>query len=191
MPNNEDTDISKNLKEKLLDLIDTIVLPNMSIYHKIALFLFPPANKLVLFDENEKMCIKEECKNIMKSYLNDISNQQGQTESSTSVSAYNSQIFMDFLQPQQLTINLEEKVNNEIRIYEGTNVTFHDDFDILQWWHLHQTQFPLFFSRARLLISEKRSLIGSNPVNVNQLMFLHSNVKENDIIKELEQETYF
>lgn len=50
-----DLELIKKLKEKLKLYINSIVEENISIYHKIALYLFPPANNLTQFDEIEKI----------------------------------------------------------------------------------------------------------------------------------------
>lgn len=69
LPENDDIDIIKKFKEILNDHISSVVIQNMTITHKIALFLFPPANKLVHFSEDERVLVKSECAKHLKSYL--------------------------------------------------------------------------------------------------------------------------
>lgn len=58
----DDLEFVKNFKEKLTSYLDNLVLTNLTIFHKIAHFLFPPLNQLIQFSEEEKLIIKDECK---------------------------------------------------------------------------------------------------------------------------------
>lgn len=62
--NNEDSIIVKDLKVKIKDFVDTIVLENITIYHKFALFLFLPTNRSSYFNVHKKNIISE-CKEKM------------------------------------------------------------------------------------------------------------------------------
>lgn len=195
----EDLLIIKNVKAKLSGYLDTVVMANLTIHHKIALFLFPPANKLFHFNKNEKQCIKSECKRIMESYIVDESVIEEQRCSNSDI-----QMFFDFVL-QDDNINAGDKIDSEIHMYESVKVMLHDDFNILQWWEQHKNEFPLLyktsckilaapatsassertFFNARNLISDKRCSIASNDTSINQTMFLHSNIDKNDLQKEL------
>lgn len=193
----ESTDIPiiKTFKENLIKHIDSVIISNLKMFHKIALFLFPPFNKLIIFSPEEKENIKYECKNIMESYKEfGESNVGNQSEMCTEMSNEYIDLFSDFL-PNTLN-RPEDQINFEISSYENENVQFHDNFDVLKWWDMHKNQYPLLyktsckilatpassassertFSVARNLINEKRSNISYNDETVNKMMFLRSNI---------------
>lgn len=210
--NSEDLEVIRNFKTKLSYFLDIIVLQNLTLNHKIALFLFPPTNKLIQLNEAEKNTIKDECKNLMQGYANEIPEQEAQVferllnEELDCLVSDGKDLFADFIQPVEI-VNSNDKINNELLAYENVNVIFHEDFNVLQWWYLHQVEFPLLFkvsckilaapassaaserifSSARMLISEKRCLIGSDPVLVNQIMFLNSNINQTEICRDLKE----
>lgn len=183
------------------------MLKNINIYHKIAHFLFPPTNKLKQFMESEKNIIKMECKKLMIFFAKNITDEHDNLPS-TKISMLNSELLADFVD-EPASWNCYDKIEREIRLYENTDVDFYDDFNILQWWNSHKAEFPILykvsckllaipassaaservFSMARNLITEKRSMIGYNHVNVNQIMFLHSNVSKTNISSALESLT--
>lgn len=206
--NEDDLDVIKTLKEKLSHYLNEVVLKNITMFHKIALFLFPPTNKLKQFSESDTNIIKAECKTLMRSSAENISGEDDDIPSTSKISSFNSELLTDFVQ-ESAALNFDDKIEHEIRLYENTNVEFHDDFNILQWWNSHKAEFPLLykvsckllatpassaaseriFSMARNLISEKRSVIGTNSVTVNQIMFLHSNIKKTSIYGDVEKFT--
>lgn len=53
-PQLSDSDLVSNIKSTLLQQITQTILPYVTKFHKIALFLFPPTNKLLQFSEVEK-----------------------------------------------------------------------------------------------------------------------------------------
>lgn len=196
----EDLQIVKDLKIKIIEYIDSLVLKNLTIYHKIALFLYPPLNKLIQFSEEEKCKVKEECKRMMRNYFQEQSELENQSEEAAGISSHINEFYSDFL-PQSETFSGIDSVSNELVVYESLNISIHEDFNILQWWHLHKNEFPLLykvsckilatpassapservFSVARNLISEKRCSIASNGGTVNNIMFLHSNIDSTEL----------
>lgn len=84
---------------------------NIAIYHKLAVFLLPPGNKLVVFNENVKLLIKIECKTLMLSYIKMV---QAHLVSLTHISPHTRkpQLFTPFLHQPQV-FNEEDNVNNK------------------------------------------------------------------------------
>lgn len=200
-PATTDIQVIKEVKEKLTMYLDSIVFKNLTIYHKITLFLFPPFNTLIKFSAGEKQAVKEECICIMKSYQEQQDEQQiDQLEEVTGISNENNVLFCEFMPNLELPSPID-KISNEISTYETIKTPFYDDFKILPWWDVHKNQLPLLFkvsckilatpassaasertfSAGRNLISEKRSSIASNDNTINQIMFLHSNLGEHEL----------
>lgn len=204
--NENDIDIIKVFKEKLNYYLNEIVEKNLTIYHKISIFLFPPTNKLKQFSETEIMEIKTECKLLMRDYGEYVAETENEVPSTSNISAKNSELLQDFME-EAIFSNNNDAIEYEMRLYENTNVEFYDEFNVLKWWNSHKAEYPkLFrvscrvlstpassaasertFSYARNLITEKRSLIASNPYAVNRQMFIHSNLTYIDVYEEIEK----
>lgn len=201
MANESDMDFIKELKLQILENIETVILPNLALVHKVALFLFPPANKLVQFTNAERLETKFECQRLMEAASQDSDNN---AQSQNTLSLENFDLLTDFLQPAHIQ-NTTELIHQEISSYENTYVVMSNDFDILAWWDSRKADFPLLykvsckilcipassapseriFSNARQALSEKRTAIGKNADKVNQLIFLQQNVKVCDLHKDL------
>lgn len=187
----KDNEITNKIKSILNELLSSTVLPNLTKYHKLALFLFPPTNKLLQFSSLEKIDIIKDCKEIMKIYLEEMDNEPVQKKQNLA-----DNVFADFIQTQ-IEDDSTDKIDKEIQIYSNLNVDFKDDFNCIEWWNLQRSYFPLLFktsckvlsipassaaserafSDARNLITEKRCLIATNSDNINKIMFLHSNIE--------------
>lgn len=186
-----DNSITRLLKDKILHYLNNLVLENLNIFHKIALFLFPPANKLLQFNDEQKAAIRKATKEIMSEFTEcHMSN----PASSQVVSQSNCDLFGRFVN-QQSSTNSSDRVSEELKMYENTVIHFYDDFDALKWWDTNKNQFPLLyktscrvlaapassapservFSAARSLLTEKRCALGGNSEIVNQIMFLNHN----------------
>lgn len=179
------------LKEQL----QTTVVPNLSITHKIALFLFPPANKLILFSENEKCFIKTTIATYLKAYdeHNDKTPEFKKdlsatfAESNTILSSYLKDVIT-----KSTEYNCCDPISNEIHTYESFNVLYNNKFDILQWWSLHKKQFPLLYKLSCKILATPAScassetivslvrhvaqnygVILSSPKEFNQMLFLN------------------
>lgn len=150
--------IIKNVKAKLSGYLDTVVMANLTIHHKIALFLFAPANKLLHFNKNEKQCIKSECKRIMESYIVDEPVIEEQRCSNSDI-----QMFFDFVL-QDDNINAGDKIDSEIHMYENEfPLLYKTSCKILAAPATSASSERTFFN-ARNLISDKRCSIASNYV---------------------------
>lgn len=183
-----DIDIIQALKSELHTQILSTIEPNLSKYHKIALFLFSPTNKLVQFSSTEKEAVIHDCKIIMEDFIKD------NVCNTTEISVANDE-FADYIEKQQIDPN-NNQVKQELQGYTSINVPYSTNFDALAWWDMHQNFFPLLhktsckifcipassaasertFSNARNLITERPCLIAANSENINKIMFLHSNV---------------
>lgn len=201
-PNSQDLEIVKDLKEKLSTNLDIILTNNLTIFHKIALFLFPPANKLIQFNRNEKQLIKNQCKRIMKTYNTEVAAAiEPEIQNAMPTISTNSKykMFSDFVLPPE-KIRYVDKIADEIERYERINESLSDDFNILQWWDHHKNEFPLLYKTsckilatpasissskralcsARNLISNEKCGIDSNDISINQIMFIHSNIRKSE-----------
>lgn len=202
---NEDIDIIKRFKEALSDQIQSVVMPNLTITHKIALFLFPPANKLLHFNEDEKVLVKSECARQLQSYCHNVDEEEEENglssfpQTSSIISSYFANVVTS-----TIDINPDCKIEEEIHAYENLSISFQEHFDVIQWWNSRKSQFPLLyklsckilgtpassasservFSSARHLLSEKRTNISSNSNTFNQIMFLHSNAENKFVLDE-------
>lgn len=187
--NNDDIEIIKLLKEKLETYLESVVLKNLKLLHKVALFLFPPTNKLSQLPENERILIKDECKRLMEIYTEAEENSETQVPS-LNILDHNAKVFSEFIS-QTKTIHAVDKLSAEIHNYEALTINFTNDFNVLKWWEARKYEFPTLykvstkilatpassaasertFSVARNLISEKRCSIASNDCFVNKIMF--------------------
>lgn len=191
----DDVECIQNLKQRLGLLLNEVVMTNITIFHKIALFLFPPTNKLSQFTDAEKCEIKKHCQKMMESFISVSNSDQNESFHAESLTNEKELLFSGFLQPMNSS-NHTDRVQNELMLYENVNEVMHNNFDVLQWWEFNKLKYPLLyklsckilatpassaaseriFSSARHLLSEKRCLIGSNPASVGKIMFLHSNM---------------
>ena len=183
-----DSTIIKTLKESLTNYLESVVMDNLSIYHKIALFLFPPANQLLQFSEEEKTQIKDKCMNLMLGYISDGDNDRNIAQ----IESESNGLFSDFVKCQSIC-NPTQRVEREFNRYRSLDVAFTTSFNILQWWELHKDEFPLLykvsckilatpassasseriFFVARNLLSEKRTLLSSDKESVNQILLYY------------------
>lgn len=191
--NQDDTDILKETKLHLIELLQNLVYQNLTVFHKVALFLFPPTNKLIQFEAAEKEEIMHECQKITV----ELSNTSFQRNQNNVDECGSDELFADFIEVHRPD-TLDNRVINEINTYKSINIGISEDFDVIQWWHVHESQFPHLyktsckilatpassasseraFSAARQLLSEKRCNIVKNLEFLNKIMFLHSNIKE-------------
>lgn len=188
-----DVEIVKKCKVALKKYLDEIVFGNLKKFHKIALFLFPPKNKLSQFTEVVKKETLKELESIMiETHL------KTQAEEIDIINPPNlaiDPIFADYIQPIE-NLNIHSVLKTEISAYENVNLPYSPEFNVLQWWKNNQQQFPLLykiackllavpassaaseraFSVAKNLINNKRCKIATTDDSVNKIMFLHSNI---------------
>lgn len=194
-----DIQIIKDLKTSLSNNLNDTVIPNLPMYHKIATYLFPPTNKLHQFSNTEKQEIKDFCKEIMTRFED--SPQIEHVDSNATTSTLSESVMMIFGDSLDTVSNatIDQKINDEMSVYDNMIVNMSNNFDVLQWWGNSKNQFPLLyrlslkilcvpatsaesertFSDARYLLTEKRSRL--DPYLVNDIMFLHSNIEKNEL----------
>lgn len=198
-PHNDDIDVMKRFKEALGGQIQSVVTPNLFLTHKIALFLFPPGNKLPHFSEHEKDIVKTECANQVKLYCDNAGEEENVAPNLDESNCVESSFFGDSI-AQCSNNRVEDNIANEIRTYGNLRIPFGKNFDPLRWWHLHEPTFPLLyklackilstpassaaseriFSVARHILSEKRTNISYNSDTFNQIIYLHFNAENFD-----------
>lgn len=190
----DDLDLVLNMKRKLQIYLNTIVYGNVSIFHKLALFLFPPTNQLVQFSDNEKQLVEEECRRILESLQNQSPATQENINSQPPV-CKQMKLFTAFIQ-QDFQNNSHGAVTRELEGYKNTRVAYEVDFNVFSWWELHKNSFPLLhrlscivfvtpassasservFSVARNLICARRTALSLNEIGISQLIFSHMNI---------------
>lgn len=159
--NADDSPQLRQLKENLLNVIKDNWIPNFDIVHQVALFLFPPTNKLNIFDRQTINNIHNFCKNKITKY-----------SSNKTVSAKeNSDVLDEHLQltepesdytensspEQQMLVDDSESISShpvhlEITEYGNCSVTFSMDFDVLEWWENQKNDFPHLYQLSRCIL---------------------------------------
>jgi len=188
-----DCDLIKFFKERLLLHIEQVIMANLSIVHKLGLFLFPPANELKQFSNTEKNLVYGECIREMNIFAN--SNEVLNVDGDGFYELTHSELYEGFFN-QPSSCSASDVASQELEKYKNVKVNFSEDFNILQWWESHKEEFPILFkvsckilstpassassertfSKARNLISEKRVRLCSNDIALNHIMFVHSNL---------------
>ncbi|XP_053951127.1 uncharacterized protein LOC128858685 [Anastrepha ludens] len=226
------SDIIKKFKENLLEVLGTFFLSNMTIHHKIALYLFPALRELIMLSPNDKELVRAECKRIMQRYVDEEPSVASlvyatlQAEHEQLILGFLNMLtvrdiqetnlvdpaaFADFVIPYEGMDNAEEKINNEIRAYEDTNVTDHDSFNPLNWWDVYKPQFPLLYricckifavpataEACKAIIEKAIPLIFKcesrdddlHPTFVNDVLFLHFNVEKSKLFYKIMEENF-
>lgn len=187
--------LSQNLKKDIHDTLISLVESKITIYHKLAIFLFPPANQLTQFSLEEQTEVLNKTKSLLNPYLNyvNIANPPTQTNSSRIYS-----LFEKYVLPIEEANSSQSVIDNEIIKYKNTNVLLQNDFNILKWWNDRKNEFPLLyklscrvfaipassapseriFSIARALITDKRSKLGFDGKYFNEILFVNINSKD-------------
>lgn len=193
--NTDEPSFISEFKQKLHDTLISLVYSKITIYHKLAIFLFPPANQLTNFSLEEQTEVISKCKSLLLSYSNDINICYPSTETNTS-KIYS--LFEKYVQPIQEANSSQSVIENEISKYRSINTPLQNDFNILKWWNDRKNEFPLLyklscrifaipassapservFSIARALITDKRSKLGSNGKSFNEILFVNINSKD-------------
>lgn len=155
--------------------------------------MFPPTNKLLQYNYEQKQEIKFECKRLMEAYNDNLPNQSRQFTASSNIH----EPFADFVDQTEDNV---QSVDYEVESYEKNNIRLEDNFDVLKWWYSHKNEYPLLyklsckifstpatsaaservFSQARCLISEKRCNLSRNDSTINHIMFLHENLDKTE-----------
>lgn len=193
--NDNEPSFIKEFKTKLYDTLISLVDSHITIYHKLAIFLFPPANQLTQFDSNEQTDVINKCKSLLLHYSNESNTDDLPIATNTST-IYS--LFEKYVQPIQEVHSSELRIENEIIKYKNTKVSLQHDFDLLKWWNDRKNEFTLLyklscrilaipassapseriFSIARALITDKRSKIGCNSKSFNEILFININSKD-------------
>lgn len=157
---------------------------NLSIWHKAAVFLYPPAISLQPNDINtvKTFCIEKlltENDNEMLSDLSptchlapamppDFQDYQTPSTSGPSTSTLSSQSRnVSFFFPSLLRNTIEsspETVRDEVERYSTENVRLTEDFDVMLWWKNNCTKYPRLSKLAMNLLSIPASSAASERV---------------------------
>lgn len=159
------------MKEKIVKYTDLIWVRNLSIWHRVAFFLFPPAvNK----QPNDVSDIKDFCISQITHFgdcfsgstspsttfvSNDSPTTSYLTVPETQVSSSHSQLILSDPNTSVSTNNndnqfffsnwlntssnsFQESINDEVEKYSREAVIMTDDFDLLQWWRKNEKYYP-------------------------------------------------
>ncbi|KAH8344385.1 hypothetical protein KR084_010639 [Drosophila pseudotakahashii] len=188
----EDVAVESCLKTALKPHLECISQNSITKYHKIALLLFPPTNKLLLFEESEKQYIIQDCKAMMESFYVESDSQRKRIKTDCE---YNG-IFSDFITPR-LNDTKTDMITYEINGYLSMQVVLKPDFSLLHWWKDNECLFPLLYkvsckifaipasiAFARNTLLQARSLINESSNTdegvdrvVDEIMFLNNNLR--------------
>lgn len=192
--NPEDISIATILKSALRSHLDSIERVHITKYHKIALFLFPPTNKLLLFEESDKRATIEDCKRMMQQFYVETDNTRKKIK--FDVEYCGDGIFTDFLEPMSSDSKLDI-INNEINEYLSRKMSLREMSNVLDWWNANRVLFPLLYKvsckilgtpasiapsqrallQARTLLSEQPNGMQCAEDMINEIVFLGNNFK--------------
>lgn len=183
-----DSELITKLKINFLQNIQTVWIANLSNYHRMAVFLFPPTNGLLMFNEREKTAIKDQC---LREIINFDSKTLIQKVTPFGVDngpedADRSEYFdmlSDILQEsssQESTFSVA--VESEIEKYSKTTVQFTSHFDVLKWWDHKREEFPLLYALSSKILAIPATNL-SSPEVFDKLIQLKSNYRNdmNDV----------
>lgn len=156
-----DLDLVQSLKEKLRFYLETVVMNNITIFHKIAVFLYPPTNKLLQCSDAEKQYIEDECVRLLKCYQNGIPTIPRDARTSSSPVSKHKKLFLDFVEPERHH-DTNEVVIEELQLYKSTRVMNSADFNVFHWWEQQKNNFPLLYKLSCVVLATPASSASSN-----------------------------
>lgn len=177
----EDSEPIRSLKTHILNGINDVWIPNLDMIHKVGLFLFPPTNQLKMFSQDEISEIHNFC--IEKTML--CNNESDSIEETSHQHQITDDCLFSGLINESNNTTFEEKIKKEISKYSNLIVDYEQQFDVLNWWNNHQSEFKNLyklmektfcvpagsaasertFSISGNLITEKRNRLYPNTVN--------------------------
>lgn len=185
--NSSDMEVIKTLKRNILQQMETKYVANLNIIHYAACFLYPPTN----------FCLETTQLNLAKQYcVSEIMKSTPSPDNSviSPTSVETPKDFQLFFSPFAALgcPSITESIQDEVSRYSYLKVGVDLNFDVLQWWENHSSEYPRLykfaqrvlsvpassaaservFSAAGNIITEKRNRIG--PKTVNNLIFLNS-----------------
>ncbi|XP_037826609.1 uncharacterized protein LOC119614570 [Lucilia sericata] len=202
----KDFDFIEKLKQKLRYYLDQSVKDQLTDLHKIALFLYPPTNKLLQFSTEEKKYIENECIRLMKTFKSDqLPTIKQEPETTYSPARKRKKFFSDFVEPET-SRDPHELIIQELQFYKYMRVANSPEFDVFVWWEQQKANLPLLyklsssilatpasscsvqriFSAASSLLCENRYDLSQNEIKVDQIMFIHANSEQDDFGSEFE-----
>jgi len=193
--NDKDILIAKSFKNQLKTQLKIFGSEHITKYHRIALFLFPPTKKLLLFNELERKTTIKDCKAMMQQFYVDTESCRKRIK--IDVEYCDNGIFSDFIEQSSSGDNKIDTIDKEINEYVSRNITLSEEFNVLEWWKANQVTFPLLHkvsfkvlgTPASIIPSQRgilqaRNLLGANPtampcddVMINEIIFLNNNYK--------------
>ena len=183
----DDLTIISSLKKNVIKQVDKTWIPNLTIVHKAAVFLYPPLNKHYA-DDVKQFCISKMILNYLPS--------TSVSPAEPSFSREHNFFFSNLISNSTPSAEAAEK---EFERYKMTQINISEEFDPIIWWATHSNEFPKLsklalrilsipassadseriFSLAGNVVNEKRSRL--LPKTIDSIIFLNSFLK-NEIL---------
>lgn len=180
LPRDDDCDLIKKLKETLLDNIQNIWIAKLSNYHKMALFLFPPTNALLMFDEEERNAIKNRCcKEIIDFDNKTLIQMVTPFDVDAIVDDADRSEYLDMLSDilrvsHNNIASFHAAIDQEFDRYSRMFVPFTANFDVLQWWYFKRNELPLLNALCMKILAIPATIIPYND-SIDKLIKLKFN----------------
>lgn len=162
-----DTAKIRALKANILQNLENIWEPKINIWHKVAFFLYPPANQEQIEDLK---AIKEFCLEEMK-LMNPTQNTNDPVVPCTPSKSVNNtghqrkELHFFFPTLCQVSTTTSTNTNNdaeeEIKRYCREIIVMDDNFDVCQWWLHNSINYPLLSKLAAKILAIPASAKGS------------------------------
>lgn len=183
-----DCDLVKTLKGELLLHLEKISKENITILHKLAIFLYPPTNKLLTFNAKEKQLIEKECIRLMQNIQTETGGyvkQEPELDIPLQPVSKRRKLFVDFVETQSIN-DPHELIIQELNSYKNIKVENTEDFDIFKWWELQRNNFPLLSKLSHSLFTTPASRASIHHIFTSAINLLY-NVKSEAEEREVEQ----
>lgn len=180
LPRDDDCELIRKLKETLLDNIQNIWIAKLSNYHKMALFLFPPTNGLLMFDEEERNAVKNRCgKEIIDFDNKNLIQMVTPFDVDAIVDDADRSEYLDMLSDilrvsHNNIASFNAAIDQEFERYSRMVVPFTANFDVLQWWYFKRNELPLLNALCMKILAIPATIIPSND-SIDKLIKLKFN----------------
>jgi hypothetical protein len=161
----KDFKILNGVKATVLSGVNTTIIPSLTVEHKAAVFLLPPANKLKTFTANERDLTYSFVKNKMEKFRTSITHTSPnpKVDPEPTATTSNFALLSDIINQNYLdddTTDVLCEVNAEFCRY--LNEKFPQlpaQFDILAWWDSRKLDYPLLYKVSNSILAIPASAV--------------------------------
>jgi hypothetical protein len=196
-----DSEMTKEIKQKIKICLKTIWWPNLTIYHKTATFLYSPCREMSNFSQDEKIEMYKFIKGWLAELQPDVNDSEvnNDTASSADTETIRDSNFTIF---SRSSYSIEDDISNvdsEINAYVKEKNSWTSTMCELEWWfenknkykNLYEVVQKLFcipatsaasersFSHAGNFLSDKR--VRMNPEKLNKVLILNSEFAQTNL----------